>query len=395
MLQALLMLGLSAAPADAGAFDRIKLVTEVEDEAARAVATSVEAYVIDRVRDAWGIESNSGVGAESRGRQFDISLIWERPEEVTIRISEGMDILVARPVEVGDPDAARALVWLLVRSTIERVVLRDDEGAQVGSIPAVAPSLPGVSSETGDVADVELVSDADIEPLIEEPEPEPPEPEVPATDAVALSVPQAELEDNAESEESSEATEPEVRAQSEAKPKRRLDADVISAGVAARAYADSASGLASGPALQLRLRLQHWLYVGLELGFRTETREVFRTGNAGQGLDTFEIQHVPLTLSGGVQPLRNLPVEFGAALTIDMRRLTTVENTGTTVGIMLGGYSRIFWDFWTSDRNSIALFGDLMLSVPAVRQAYVVGDSREEDGLLVFGAGAGLEWRWH
>lgn len=390
MLHVTLMFGLLAT-AEAGALDRMVVITEVEDEAARAVASSVEVYVTDRIRDAWGIEPSSSVTENPDGRQFEVILSWERPDEVTIRISEGSEILVARPVAVEEPDAARALVWLLVRSTVERVVLRADQDAVIGPAavdPTDAPTDSATDPGSREVADVEVLGDDDVDPLLPPPEPElqTPAPDAEAANA-ALSVPDAAAAEPA-------AEEPPVQARTDPKPKVRPDADVISVGLVARGYADTGSGLATGPALQLRLRLREWLHVGLELGVRTEDREVLRDP-APATPETLEIRHVPLTLTAGLQPLKSLPLEFGAGLTVDMRRVTTSETSGTTAGVMLGVYSRAFWDFWTGDRNSVALFGDLTLSVPAVRQAYLVGDTREEDGLVVLGLGAGLEWRWH
>lgn len=376
----------------------VRVETSVETWRAQAVADDVSRFLAARIQEAWSPDT------DAEEPQFDVRLRWPGPEQVNIRVAQGARTWVDRPLPVDDPAAARAMVWLLVRSTIERALvhaaLPPPSPAPVAPIQQTPPiprpvSDPGPAEQGG----VEVaLADED-------------------KDAAWLAAPEAPAK--VETASVAEAPPPPTPPRTPDRPAppaatssagasaaggrqhglRRLwsapfslgPRDAVEAALVMRGFADPGSGFGWGPAAQARLLLEDHLVLGGELGYRAERK----------GSDV-EVDHVPVTLLAGYRFDESIPLEIGATATLDARFVTVtqtdganqVDTTGVALGILLGTYARSFYPLWQKADSELRLFGEVGAGFGLLRSAYVVDGQREEDAVVTFSTGVGLEWRW-
>ena len=370
MLTIIFVCGLLTGTSQARVPDAISLTTQVEDQREKAAAMKVEAFVAERIHETWGIRPNTEPIDQTSDRQFEVSFHWMWPR-VTIQINQGQELLVNRPITVENPDTARAMVWLLVRSTIDRV-------AQMGIDLLDAPAPLEADGTPSSRASVEFGflgegdrDDASVEQVE-------PEPRAFETSSLALPTRQFTPSTNeavGSDQPTAETNPPHLRQAS--------TANSISAGFVFRGVVETDSGLAFGPNLQVRLALLQSFRLGLEIGSRDAS------------IDDFELQHIPISISGGIQPYLALPFEVGTFLTVDARRVTGNVSSGWTFGALMGGYARTFWSVWSAEGNSAVLMADVLLSTPLIRRIYHEAEFEAKDGLAVLAFGVGLEWQWY
>lgn len=362
----------------------IALTAEVQTWRAQAVADDVSGFLTDRMQEAWSLAPAEGE------TDFTVNLRWPGPEQVRITIRQGDHQWVDRPLPVDDPSSARAMVWLLVRSTVERALIHSAPASRDVTPPIAArPAALAMAVAEAPGSDVEVAlvnSDEDAAWLAEGASPAPT-----ATVAEAkAAVPEV------QSAPSSSQT----RATPAQHGLRRLwsapfamgPGDAVEAALVMRAYADPSSGISWGPTMQARLLLNEHLVLGGELGYRDESK----------GPDV-NVSHVPITVLGGFRFSEGLPLEIGATATVDARVVsanTTAGQSGAgqthggAVGVLLGAYVRGHYSLWDKDASELRLVGELGARFGVVRSAYVVGDQRQEDAVVAFSTGLGLEWRW-
>lgn len=390
----MLLIGLSMSPT---APESVAIDTDVQTWRAQAVADDVSGFLVTRVQEAWGLVPTAP------DPQFSVRLTWPGPDRVQITVRQGDRQWVDRPLPVDDPSSARAMVWLLVRSTIERALVHaaappTAEAAPVDETPAIprtpappapprppAPPAPAAAPEDPSEVEVALVDeDKDAAWLAGSTE----------SATVAAAPPPA-----PSPEADAPATPSASRTSSAPGGIRRLwtapfalaDGDAVEAAVIMRGFADPSSGFGWGPAAQARLVLSERWVLGGELGYRSEHKG-----------DAFEVDHVPLTLLAGYRFGESLPLELGLSATLDTRFVTARANdgqsvtdtTGVTAGLLFGGYARGFYSLWARGGDEVRVFGELATRFGAVRSAYVIEGEREQDAVVTFSTGVGLEWRW-
>lgn len=338
---------LAAAPAMGG----VVLESQVEDPAAAASAETVAQYLEAQIQGTW---------PESPG-DFQVRLTWPDAATVRIRVAQADRTWVDRPIAVEDPDAARALVWLLVRSTIERVGLRAP--APVDETPPIPVAGAATEVETASVA--------------EAPPPPPPAP----------------AEASPEAEPPTPATPPRsprrgLRRLTEAPFQLRADDQLLGA-IAFRGFADPTSGFGWGPVFSTRLVLGGTWVVGAEFGFRSEQRT-----------DNLTVNHIPFSALVGYRLATEWPVELGASLTFDPREVRnqnaagTVDVTSLSLGIQTGLYARTHYTLWRNTKAELRLVGTVGTRFGLLRSGYTLDGNREEDAVVAFDTSVGVEWRW-
>ncbi len=395
MVNAAIVLALMATAASP---DAILLETRVDEKAALPVADDVDTFIGERMKEAWGITVLRQDRGGDAGRVFVVDLHWFAPDEVNIRIAEPGEVHVDRSVPIDDRSAARALVWLLVRSTIERVVLRgEDTGHQhshAETQPApIAPAAEAPAAETPPVATPPVAAAPEVpEPQIgtetttvAEAAPETPV----AEDMMSDVVPSATMRQSITGERSVSDMARDNYNQLSATASAPVNLggfSGLSVGLVARGYGDtSGTGLQASPNLQVRLRNGNWNFGG-EVGYRRENP----TGG------TFD--HVPVSVLGGYT--LGLGLELGVMATADFKRINLSDGMGQTargqsIGLLAGGYLRGAWAVYDSDVYELAVVADLSFSPYLLRQRYVVGQLRVDEGPFLVGAGVGMEIRWH
>jgi hypothetical protein len=357
----------------------LALRSEVFAPEARPAAEDVEAFVTERMMGSWGLAPVVGPA------QFTVTLAWAAREQVRIQIKDDERVWVDRPLPVDDPSATRAMVWLLVRSTVERVLLRaapeDPTPPIAQAVVHVAPAAPvpgsGVAVEAlpagegDDFLDPPATATATLAEAPTPPDEAPPAPATPAVAPAAAVAPTPGLSRL-------------WRAPFALAPGERLSAALVM-----RAYADPNTGFGWGPAASARLQLANRFLFGGELGYRSERA------------DSLDIDHVPLTLLAGYV-FESIPVEVGAATSLDLRVVTAQvaaagqpnERSGLAAGLTAGAYARAFYPVYTKDASELRLVADAGLRFALLRSAYVVNEQRQEDAVVSFSTGLGLEWRW-
>ena len=111
---------------------------------------------------------------------------------------------------------------------------------------------------------------------------------------------------------------------------------------------------------------------------------------------------MPLTLLADYRFTEVLPFEVGTSATLDTRFVsassvdngTRVDTTGFTAGLLLGVYARGYYELWSQKGSELRIFGEVATRFGLRRSAYVVDGQREQDSVVTFDSGFGLEWRW-
>lgn len=383
MSTAVLPIMIFAAGMSAQGPNSVVLTTEVHTWRAQAVANDVSGFLADRMHETWGLTPAQEPG------QFSVRLRWPAPEQVRITISQGSRQWVDRPLPVDDPSSARAMVWLLVRSTVERALIHSGHVAQDETPPiAAAPVVTPVAAPPTPGPDVKVdlvTADEDSAWLADAASPT-----KTATRAATVEAPLAPTPPAPSSRASTTAHGHGLRRLWLA-PFALGPGDAVEAAVVMRGYADPNSGFGWGPAVQARLQLSDHFILGGELGVRAEDKS-----------SNLTVTHIPITLLAGYRFGEGLPLELGVSGTIDPRvvssRRTTngqeVDSVGGAVGVLLGTYARAYYSLWTKDSSELRLVGEVGARFGVVRSAYFVDGQTEQDAVVAFSSGLGLEWRW-
>lgn len=360
----------------------LALKSEIYAPEARPVAEDVEAFVLARMEESWGLAPVVG------NAQFTVTLAWAAREQVRIQIKDAERVWVDRPLPVDDPSATRAMVWLLVRSTVERVLLR---GAPEDETPPIAQLAHDEAAPGSGVA-VEAVA-GDDEDWLAPPEPVLSDEAPTATTTVAEAAPPPPTPPaapDAPAAPTAVPAGPHGLARMWTAPFSLREDERLSAALVMRGYADPVTGFGWGPAASARLQLSNRFLFGGEVGFRAEHPS-----------DALEVAHIPLTLLGGYA-FEGIPLEIGATASLDLRAVaarvsetgTQAERSGFAAGLTTGAYARAFYPVYARGNSELRLVADAGLRFALVRSAYVVGDQRVEESVVNFSTGLGLEWRW-
>ena len=378
---------LLAALSDTGP-DAVVLTSSTSVPAAASVAAEVDAFLRERIPSAWGLEALPEIPAEAGGRVFRIHLTWPEPEKVNLRIQDGGEVLVDRSTHVSGSAAAKAMVWLLVRSTIERVLLQvpQPKPPPPDPVPEIAEAPAEVT--LGEAPDPPSGVAVEAMPEAKDDWWDPPAPEPEAEVAI---------EDPSPAESEPKSTPAPVAAsptETSSAPKRSMLARLftekmpwqkptgISGGFLMRAYAGP-NGATWGPAVQVRMDVTEWFAFGGELAFREETLD-----------GVLDIRHMPFTLFAGLRPLERMPIELGVQATADIKAISSTRSSGVGFGFLTGGYARADFQIYDAGTQSIALLADVGVSLALLRQSYLVNGTRTSDSAIVFQTGLGVEWRW-
>jgi hypothetical protein len=300
-------------------------------ESSAAIRTHLDA----RIRETWGVSPESTPPIDPSARTYFVHLDWPSPNEVVVGIADAADTLSERTIAAHDLETAKVVVWLNVRSTIERsLVVPSHETPEIGA-PAVEPVAAPAAIEAPDA------------------------PPVPAAEPAAVVV--------------GEGSPIQIR-----KPER------FSIGVLALGNVDSGSGFSAVPTLQGRMMLHKWLIVGVELTFRHEEL----TETAG------DVYHIPITGFVGARPWDSLPMELGLATTFDPKIVKLPGDGGVSAGFYVGPYVRGRFPFLSFGDSDFAIIGDLGVEFALARNRYAVAGEEITDGVVALRLAAGLEWSW-
>lgn len=368
MTTALLPILLLTASLNPQAPTSVAMTSKVQTWRAQAVANDVSAYLAERVHEAWALD------AMQEPAQFEVMLRWPGPHEVQITIRQAERVWVDRPLKVDDPSSARAMVWLLVRSTVERALMH---GA-VSTEPTTPPIAP--EPEPAPTASATVAMNA------------PTGPTPTMTTTVATGLPDAAAASPGAATTSSVGGRQMSLSRLWDRPFTLMPGDAVEGSVMMRTYADPSSGFSAGLSVQARLQLDYNFIIGGEVGFYSE--------NKATNLD---LHHVPIGVFAGYSFGEELPLELGVSATLD-GRVVSVQGTqmanptnslGVAVGLLAGAYARTHYSLWNKDSLELRVVGEFAMNVALLRSAYVVAAERFEDGPLVVTSAVGLQWRWH
>lgn len=304
-------------------------------------STALRQHLATRIEETWGFEVEATPPIDPSRSTFYVHLDWPEQDEVVVGIADAEDTLVERPLEAGDLATAKVMVWLLVRSTIERALIRPTP-----QIPVVE-ATPPITEET---------------PIEEIASPPPKE---------------------ATEETGGQTTE--MAAVAEVAPTRIERPNRYALSLMAKSDFDSGAGVSAVPAVQGRLFLHKWFIVGAELTFRHEEK-------AGGSLDVY---HLPITAYVGARPWDSLPMELGLATTFDPKVVSLPDDSGVDAAFYLGPYVRGRLPLFSFGSSQFALVGDATLAFALRRNAYFVNGQSLGDGVVSFRVAGGLEWAWH
>lgn len=309
----------------------------------RIDVAEVEGYLSDRIHEAWGVEVSNTPPIIEGGRHFSVTLEWRSPNEVVVRVAEGAVVHVDRPVEIADPSSGQAILWLAIRSSIERAL-------------AAMPPAPPVA---------EL-----LERSREDEPPAPPKP--PAPPAPTRVTPA----------DDGDPIDPRLYARFASLWSRKTAprAGAWSTTVLARGGYDG--GAAFGPAAQIRYALGRWLTVGGEIGYYDVEVD-----------PALKIAHVPLTAFAGTQPDLEIPLELGVRATLDTQ-IVRGDQTAAGVRLLAGPSARSALPFYVSGGAQASFIAELQLDFAVVRGAYQMNGARYVDPAVAMRAGIGVEYRW-
>lgn len=294
-----------------------------------------------RIQETWGFSPESTPPIDPSRRTFYVHLDWPEQDRVVVGVADPDNTLVERTVQAADLGTAKVMVWLLVRSTVERALIRPSHEVPVAEVADVTPPI------TEETPIEEIASPPPVK--------------------------------------AASATTDEVAVVGEVAPTRIEKPNRYALSLMALSYFDSGSGVAAVPAVQARFFLHKWLVVGADLTFRHEER-------AEGALDVY---HLPITGYVGARPWDSLPMELGLAATFDPKVVSLPQDSGLDAGFYLGPYVRGRLPLFSFGRSQIALVGDATLAFALRRNAYFVNGQSLEDGVVSFRVAGGLEWAWH
>ncbi len=363
----------SAESGDALILESIRTSTAVD----RRDLADVEVFLAERIRESWGVEVSNTPPITEGGRHFFVTLMWRTPELVLLRVAERDATHVEREVVVADPTSGRAILWLAIRSSIERAL------AAMPPAPTVEEMLDDMAEGTKareEIAAANAEADAAPEP------PAPPEP--PATPSSPAGPPPTPT--TVTPTATGDVMDPRLYENFATMWANRSPPSpgAITAAVLARGTVDG--GLGFGPAAQLQYTFNRWLTVGGELAYYSIDR-AFRTSPTAT-LDV-HIAHVPLTAMASMQPLLEVPLELGARATLDLQ-LVTADSTSAGVRVLTGPFARSSLPFYVGDSDGASFIAEIKADFAVVRGAYNFGNQRFVDPFVSVGAAVGVEYRW-
>lgn len=363
------------APAEADAVILQSVVSSAD--VSQVDVDEVEAFLETRIRDTWGVEVSRTPPIEERGRHFFVTLDWRGKTAAHVHLSERDVVHVDRKVAIADPKSGRAILWLAIRSSIERAL-------------TAMPPAPTVGEMIEKMAD-----EAETSSVAEAPEPAP-EPE-PVAETAPEPAPESEPEPVAEAAPAPAPTPTTVepaRKRDPVDPRLWASFDSIwmnrptptagawSGSVLLRGAVDG--GIGVGPSLQTHYIVGRWLTVGGEIGWygTSPARDV--------GID-----HIPLTLMAGTQPTLDIPLELGVRTTLDIQIVSMPNRTEGGARWLLGPYARSSLPFYVGERDNASFVAEFRLDFALARGAYTVNNNRIVDPFVGLGAAVGVEYRWH
>jgi hypothetical protein len=299
---------------------------------------AIRTFLADRVRDAFGLELGDTPDVGATGRNYAITLHFERDDAVLVEISARGELLASRELPTTDLPEACASVWMLVRSTIERNALESP------------PEEP-------------------------EPEPEPePAPAIPptptATIAPALDEPAAPAKRNNT-----------TRSALASAPFGARGINSMTASLTTEAAIHG--GFGAGPAAAASLELDGGLIVGAGLAYR-----------AAEPVTGLQVRHFPLSFRAGYLPDKKTRYELGASLSLDLAVASTPRRTVPLFGVQLGPYVRGRLPLTTWEGTEVSITAEMGIAVALLRSSYFVAGAEHTDGLFSARALGGVEWRW-
>lgn len=356
----------SAESGDALVLESIATSTTVDK---RALA-DVEVFLADRIQEAWGVEVSNTPPITEGGRHFFVTLLWRSPERVLVRLAERDAVHVEREVEIADPASGRALLWLAIRSSIERAL------ASMPPPPTHEQILADMARDDAVRAELAAEQVADPEPVAPPAAPAPPPmPEPPSTPAVPAPTRVVPVTGG-------DVMDPKLYETFSTMWANRAPPSpgAISAAVLARGTIDG--GLGFGPAAQLEYTFNRWLTVGGEIAYYSVEPEL-----------DISIAHVPLTAMASMQPVLDLPLEVGLRTTLDIQVVRSDE-IAAGVRLLTGPFARSSLPFYVGETDGASFIAELKADFAVVRGAYNLNNRRFVDPFASIGAAVGVEYRW-
>ena len=308
-------------------------------------AEAVERFLADRIGETWGVPVGSTPPIASDGRRFDITLRWQSRERVEVEVAEPDLVHMNRPITIADPESGRAIVWLSIRSSVERAL-------------AMMPPAPTFA---------EIVAEP------EEPAPEPTPPAAPIEPAVNATV----VEPIAGEEEQVYDHFASLLAR-----RQRPEEGTWSGSVLVRGGVDG--GLSMGPSAQVHYVTGRWLTVGAELGFHSVSPAV--------GLSALRI---PLSVMGSTQPDLSFPLELGVRTTFDFQITETVgQGSAVRPRLLVGPFARSSVPFYVGTTDQASFVAEMRFDFSAVRGSYRWAGGGYTDPLFGATLAVGVEYRW-
>lgn len=99
-------------------------LTSSRTQAIYEASTGMREHLAERIEETWGIEPDATPPLHGNDSTFYVHLDWPGPERVVVGVALPEQTLVERSIEANDLETAMVMVWLLVRSTIDRALLR-------------------------------------------------------------------------------------------------------------------------------------------------------------------------------------------------------------------------------------------------------------------------------
>lgn len=345
------------------------VVTASAAQPGRALTEALRGDLITRAMDSWEVPTYLEPTPATPPNTFEVALRWSE-SGVWVRIQESEEVLVERKLSIEDPQTTKLMLWLLVRSTIERALIQ--------------PTVPG-------------------EPVDETP----PIPEVPETEPVDTST-------RSKDKEISETTTATVAEEAEpvgrtppapvriervsrgarfvntlggifTNPLSLNEGQSFSMSLMVNGIVDTGASLGGGASFQALARLSPMFAVGAEIGYRHEGRN-----------EELSMHHIPLTLLGTGKFFDSLDLDLGVAAMLDIKLVASEADVDVLAGVYVGPYGRYRMPVLQErDGRALALTADVGLLFAINRGQYrLSGGETTTDGLMQIRLAVGVEWTW-
>jgi hypothetical protein len=297
------------------------------DAVGRESGAALAGFVAERSRETWGAVV-VGVDEPTVTPRFAITLAWDTADLVELRIEEQGRELLRRRVTVAEPAALKLVVWLIVKSAVERAMVDAATAADLGPPPPVETSAPAGATVP---------------------------PPVPAASPAAAA----------------------PAAQTDERP--RFDTGLLVSGVWG-----GRKQFALGPSVAVSMRPWSALVVGFELGYW------LTPALPGPGGDlALLVHHLPLALSAGWALDPEALWEVVGFAQCDLEVVRTQRREGTGTGVEAGAFVRTRLRLADVRAHLVVRLG---AAARLRRQRYLLDDGVVREGPYLVLLSAGVTW---